>query len=126
MMHSFGEYPSEEKESLLSQILEDHPHPKYSLSARACQGILNRANRRGKQLPEQLEKALITQSQKETLTGKIPEIDLMIAENGIPKPLPSKNEPEKVGGQRNPHPARTNRSIVNAQKSVCASGGAST
>ena len=39
--HSFGESPREENVSRLSQILEDCPHPKYSLSARACQGILN-------------------------------------------------------------------------------------
>jgi hypothetical protein len=32
------------------------------LSERACQGILNRANRRGKKLPEQLEQALIRQA----------------------------------------------------------------
>lgn len=57
-MHSFGEYPNEERESLLSQILEDNPHPKYCLSEKACQGILNRAERRGKKLPEQLETAL--------------------------------------------------------------------
>ena len=61
-MHSFGEYPSEERESRLSQILEDRPHPKYCLSAKACQGILNRANRRGKKLPEMLEMALIRQA----------------------------------------------------------------
>ena len=61
-MHSFGESPREGVESHLSQILEDSPHPKYSLSAKACQGILTRANRRGKKLPEMLEKALIEQS----------------------------------------------------------------
>ena len=61
MMRSFGEYPNEERESHLSQILEENPHPKYCLSAKACQGILNRANRRGKKLPEILEKALINQ-----------------------------------------------------------------
>ena len=41
-MHSFGESPNEENASRLSQILEDSPHPKYCLSARACEGILNR------------------------------------------------------------------------------------
>lgn len=61
-MLNTGECPNVERESHLSQILEATPHPKYSLSARACQGILNRANRRGKQLPEILEKALIRQS----------------------------------------------------------------
>lgn len=58
---SFGEYPSEESVSRLSQILEDTPHPKYYLSAKVCQGILNRAQRRGKKLPEALERALVIQ-----------------------------------------------------------------
>ena len=57
-MHSFGESPKEDVESLLSQILEDNPHPKYCLSAKACQGILTRANRRGKKLPPMLQEAL--------------------------------------------------------------------
>ena len=61
-MHSFGESPSEEKGSRLSQILEEQPHPKYCLSAKACQGILNRAERRGKVLPEILKMALLRQS----------------------------------------------------------------
>lgn len=62
MMHSFGECPKEENESRLSQILEDNPLPKYSLSAKACQGILRRAQNRGKALPNQLKEALIRQS----------------------------------------------------------------
>lgn len=66
-MHSFGEHPislyhNGVGESHLSQILEDSPHPKYSLSPKACQGILNRASRRGKKLPEVLEKALVEQA----------------------------------------------------------------
>lgn len=61
-MHSFGEYPNEERESRLSQILEENPHPKYCLSARACQGILNRAERRGKELPPLLKQTLLRQS----------------------------------------------------------------
>lgn len=59
---SFGECPSEENVSRLSQILEDYPHQKYYLSGKACTGILTRANRRGKKLPEELERALIAQS----------------------------------------------------------------
>ena len=59
---SFGECPREENASRLSQILEDCPLPKYSLSARACQGILNRAERRGKELPPELKAALIAQA----------------------------------------------------------------
>ena len=61
-MHSFGEYPREENASLLSQILEASPHPKYYLSEKACLGILTRAERRGKELPPELKEALLTQS----------------------------------------------------------------
>ncbi len=73
-MRSFGEQPStlmEEcsqgeprngvRESHLSQILQDDAPRKYYLSARACQGILNRAEKRGKELPEILKKALENQ-----------------------------------------------------------------
>ena len=61
MTRSFGEFPNEESESRLSQILEDSPHPKYSLSAKACMGILNRAQKRGKELPLELKEALLRQ-----------------------------------------------------------------
>ena len=57
-----GESPNAVVESHLSQILEDNPHPKYYLSAKAVIGILRRANKKGKQLPEKLEKALYAQS----------------------------------------------------------------
>ena len=62
-MHSFGECPKEENASRLSQILEDSPPLKYSLSGEACEGILRRAEKRGKTLPEQLKIALEQQSQ---------------------------------------------------------------
>lgn len=61
-MRNTGESPNAAVESHLSQILEDSPLPKYYLSARACQGILNRAKRRGKVLPKALEEALIRQT----------------------------------------------------------------
>ena len=61
-MRSFGESPSEENASRLSQILEDSPPPKYCLSARACEGILRRAERRGKELPIELREALERQA----------------------------------------------------------------
>ena len=65
-MHSFGECPREENVSRLSAILEDTPHPKYYLSAKACAGILQRAERRGKELPEPLKQALLMQSPSTT------------------------------------------------------------
>jgi len=61
MMPSFGECPREENVSRLSQILEDSAPQRYYLSAKACAGILNRAERRGKELPEILKMALENQ-----------------------------------------------------------------
>ena len=59
---NIGEQPRTVIQTKLSQILERNPDPKYNLSAKACQGILNRAERRGKKLPEALEKALRAQA----------------------------------------------------------------
>ena len=61
--HSFGECPRDGAESYLSQILEDAPPRKYYLSAKAFLGILNRAAKRGKDLPEALKTALLMQSE---------------------------------------------------------------
>jgi len=61
-MHSFGESPNAVRESRLSQILEAAPHPKYCLSAKACLGILRRAEKRGKVLPPMLDQALRRQA----------------------------------------------------------------
>ena len=58
---NIGEKPSVPNPTHLSEILETNASPKYYLSARACQGILNRANRRGKKLPEILKTALENQ-----------------------------------------------------------------
>ena len=56
---NIGESPSVESESLLSQILEVNAPLKYYLSERACRGILTRASRRGKALPDLLKTALL-------------------------------------------------------------------
>lgn len=56
---NIGEYPREENVSLLSWILQADAPEKYYLSAKACRGILIRASRRGKKLPELLENALL-------------------------------------------------------------------
>ena len=61
-MLSSSEYPREEKESSSSllQILEtSDPQKRYSLSPKACVGILRRAVNRGKTLPPLLEDALL-------------------------------------------------------------------
>ena len=89
-MHSFGECPKEERESRLSQILQGGVHRKYFLSERACQGILRRAEKRGKVLPPILKETLEKQSH-------------------------GKSEQDVRGGQGNTHPTRTDRSLVNSQ-----------
>ena len=53
-----GESPSVARESTLSQILEANAPEKYYLSAKACAGILRRAEKRGKELPTMLREAL--------------------------------------------------------------------
>lgn len=58
LMLNTGESPKDAVESTLSQILEVNAPKKYYLSARACEGILRRAERRGKKLPEMLKIAL--------------------------------------------------------------------
>ena len=60
----FPELPNGVSVSRLSQILEVEAHPKYYLSARACAGIINRAEKRGKELPEILKAALTAQIQR--------------------------------------------------------------
>ena len=62
-MRNTGESPREENASTLSQILTANASEKYYLSPRACQGILQRASKRGKELPPLLKAALERQAQ---------------------------------------------------------------
>lgn len=57
-MLNTGECPSAENVSTLSQILQANVPEKYFLSAKACAGILRRAEKRGKELPTMLREAL--------------------------------------------------------------------
>jgi hypothetical protein len=67
-MLSTLEYPSEGAESSsLAAVLEDqNVLEKFYLSAKACEGILRRANRRGKTLPPALQEALVKQVSQNT------------------------------------------------------------
>jgi hypothetical protein len=58
---NIGEKPRVPNPTHLSDILEENADPKYNLSAKACQGILNRADKRGKKLPPILREALENQ-----------------------------------------------------------------
>ena len=75
---NLSERPRVANPSKLSEILEPMPDPKYNLSSRACQGILNRAAKRGKELPKALKDALEFQAAME--------------------PSASRNEPGNQGG----------------------------
>ena len=56
---NFSEFPSDVKESTLSQILDLNAPEKYSLSQKACAGIVRRAKKRNKELPPMLMDALM-------------------------------------------------------------------
>lgn len=58
LMLNTGESPIVAVESTLSSILEVNVPEKYYLSARACEGVLRRAERRGKELPPMLKETL--------------------------------------------------------------------
>ena len=55
---SISEWPSAAAVCSLSQVLVTDAPPKYFLSAKACLGILRRAEKRSKELPEVLERSL--------------------------------------------------------------------
>lgn len=60
---NFGASPSIERESSLSQVLESGGGTsRYSLTPKACAGILRRAKERGRCLPEMLETVLERQA----------------------------------------------------------------
>lgn len=60
-----SEQPNEEIKTKLSDILEENPDDKYALSAKACEGMMRRASRRGNGLPDILLKALEDQINNE-------------------------------------------------------------
>jgi hypothetical protein len=63
-----SEWPSDAVVSTLSQALENSVDQKYFLSPKACAGILRRAGKRGKKLPELLEAALVAVAGHRTST----------------------------------------------------------
>ena len=84
-MHSFGEYPKEDVESHLLQILEDNVLPKFFLSVKACLGILKRIKEKNKPIPQILEQALMQQSHsksEQVVTGGAKESSYNVTEQG--------------------------------------------
>lgn len=76
---NIGECPREENESLLSWILQADAPERYYLSAKACKGILTRASRRGKKLPELLRTALLEMIEWQRIRASVlPEMQLTV------------------------------------------------
>jgi hypothetical protein len=71
LIRNSSESHSDAVESSLSQVLEQNPSDKYSLSAKAASGILRRANKRGKILPEPLQQALEQVASLEVNTSEL-------------------------------------------------------
>lgn len=109
---NIGEKPREPNQTKLSQVLERDADEKYHLSGTACQGILNRAERRGKELPPELKWALEEQVQSgsQIEDTKLEESQKRSEQNRTEHTQwsepqsPSKNEQENQGGQRYPYP----------------------
>lgn len=74
-MLNTGASPREEKESSLSQILQEAVPGRYYLTPKACRGILRRATERGKELPEKLKRALEIQAGIASPDGKSTELE---------------------------------------------------
>lgn len=109
---NIGEKPREPNPTKLSQILETEADQKYRLSARACQGILNRAERRGKELPKELKKTLEEQILLDQQSPSKNEVErdeisgTVTAEVGVPNhsgPKVMEVIPMEGNGQRESH-----------------------
>jgi len=74
LMLSTSEFPKGEgvSSSLADVLQTDSVQQKYYLSPKACEGILRRANRRGKTLPPALQEALVNQVSQATQRDQQP------------------------------------------------------
>lgn len=102
---SISESPSDGVECSLSDVLEGRVHPKYFLSQKACQGILRRAEKRGKMLPTALENALriaATKGTADSIQRLSPQpLDNRVQEAERPKrSSPSSTKSPEVGESR--------------------------
>ena len=104
-----SEWPSVAVECSLSDVLETTgPHlAKYSLSAKACEGILRRASRRGKTLPPMLEQALSASATNKDWTSNPALTTSLPSESEVTEPVSpylssSQCEKETQGGGKGP------------------------
>ena len=62
LTRSSSEWPKDGAVSFLSDVLEPAPPSRFSLSPKACEGILRRAEKRGRGLPPKLDETLRAQA----------------------------------------------------------------
>lgn len=94
-MRNTSVWPNDASVCSLSAVLETQVASKYFLSPRACAGILRRAEKRGKELPEQLARALraVAASEPTLKSG-----------GGLVENSPSPSPIQPPGRQRDVHP----------------------
>jgi hypothetical protein len=93
-----SEWPSDAAVCSLSDTLETGDvQRKYYLTPRACQGILRRAEKRGKALPPLLEHSLRTVAERTDLPETV--TNLTSASPLSPHQAEASSEPEKAGGK---------------------------
>lgn len=90
--HNTGECPRDERESTLSQILQENVPEKYFLSQKAALGILRRTKKRGKELPDMLKDALMELA---GLDGDLNDIDFSECDD-------AEGEEEEYDGEEDP------------------------
>lgn len=97
-----GEKPRIPNPTKLSEILEQNVDPKYNLSQKACQGILNRAAKRGKELPKALLDTLTEQAGTNSGAANVPDgasLEMDGAEILPGEPFPFRSAPGVTGGK---------------------------
>jgi site-specific DNA-cytosine methylase len=97
-MPNISDWPNDAAVCSLSQVLETTSIPqRFFLSSTACAGILRRADKRGKQLPQQLEQALRTVAQ-----GMEPEAETAKTSSSSPLQWPMDKGGAEIGFDRSP------------------------
>lgn len=116
---NISEWPSAESVSLLSSTLEVNAPEKYYLSARACQGILTRASRRGKKLPDLLQTALLEMIEWWEPGSSAAVVEMLIAEEPEADRAGKSEAEERTSGDKCCEAAAYTLKI----RSGCAGGG---
>lgn len=116
---NISEWPSAESVSLLSSTLEVNAPEKYYLSARACQGILTRASRRGKKLPDLLQTALLEMIEWWEPGSSAAVVEMLIAEERRRTEQEKSEAEERTSGDKCCEAAAYTLKI----RSGCAGGG---